>query len=250
MSKLISFSMNENNSDEEILVRNEGDNQFTIVAIVDTERDSPTPDENRYMLLDAKIDLTDFMEKDEIEAATAGGKTIEEVVKDLVAGDEFDTFFSPMALNSVFTAEDKESFLKMHREDDTNYTLYNGTMKYGVTEKVQKVLEGIMYFEHCKRIDSAELARAEGVDRAKYTDAERQELQHAVNEEEASILDKMEQMEKLGVPNWVGNGAMQFGRENDLRVHYMSEFFERGKYSEKANQERMAKRKPFVDHEM
>ncbi len=35
-----------------------------------------------------------------------------------------------------------------------------------------------------------------------------------------------------GIPNWVGNAALEFGRTHDLRGTYMSELFEKSKYAD------------------
>lgn len=122
-----------------------------------------------------------------------------------------------------------------------NYTLYCGKLEYEVTPEVQKVLEGAMYWSHCEKLDSAELRIAEKPD-SKYTPEEIAELRHSVEQAQLTIRDRMDEMEKLGVPNWVGNGALAFGKDNDLRDHYMSEFFEKGKYSKEGNEKIMAQR--------
>lgn len=122
-----------------------------------------------------------------------------------------------------------------------NYTLYCGKLEYEVTPEVQKVLEGAMYWSHCEKLDSAELRIAEKPD-SKYTPDEIAELRRSVEQAQFAVRDRMNEMEKLGVPNWVGNGALAFGKDNDLRVHYMSEFFEKSKYSKEGNEKIMAQR--------
>lgn len=122
-----------------------------------------------------------------------------------------------------------------------NYTLYCGKLEYEVTPEVQKVLEGAMYWSHCEKLDTAELRIAEKPD-SKYTPKEIAELRRSVEQAQLTIRDRMDEMEKLGVPNWVGNGALAFGKDNDLRDHYMSEFFEKSKYSKEGNEKIMAQR--------
>ena len=45
------------------------------------------------------------------------------------------------------------------------------------------------------------------------------------------LIDFMKKMEEQGVPNWVGNGAMEWARNNDLRQHSTREFFEKSVYA-------------------
>ena len=124
-----------------------------------------------------------------------------------------------------------------------NYILQCGHFRYEVTPEVQKVLEGIMYWEHCKKLDSEELRIAEkdrnnNGEKSKYSEQEIADLRHAVDEEQASCLDFMERMEKLGVPNWVGNGAMEWARTHDLRRYYFRDFFEDSNYAVKQAKEK------------
>ena len=113
-----------------------------------------------------------------------------------------------------------------------NYTLHCGQLSYEVTPQVQKVLEGVMYWVHCEKLDSAELRQAEKPDSG-YTQEEVAKLRHDVEQCSETIRDRMNEMEKLGVPNWVGNGAMAWAKDNDLRSHYMSEFFEKSRYAQR-----------------
>ena len=119
-----------------------------------------------------------------------------------------------------------------------NYILQCGHFRYEVTPEVQKVLEGIMYWEHCKRLDSEELRVAEkdrksNGEKSSYTEQDIANLRHAVEEEQASCIDFMNRMEKLNVPNWVGNGAMEWARTHDLRKYYFNDFFEKSQYAAK-----------------
>lgn len=120
-----------------------------------------------------------------------------------------------------------------------NYVLHCGELKYEITPEVQKTLEAVMYWEHCLRLDSAELQGAEKNKRESeredrkpaYTEEEINELRHAVEQERLSCGDFMKKMEEQGVPNWVGNGAMEWARNNDLRQHSTREFFEKSVYA-------------------
>lgn len=116
--------------------------------------------------------------------------------------------------------------------ENQNYILRNGKLQYEVTPEVQKVLEGAMYWSHCQKLDTQELHIAEK-EGSGYTEEEIKKLRFDVEGCDVTIRDIMNKMDELNVPNWVGNGALAFGRDNDLRNHYMSEFFESGKYSEK-----------------
>ena len=90
-----------------------------------------------------------------------------------------------------------------------NFELHCGHLSYEVTPQVQKTIEGLMYWVHCENLE----------------ESEPQPDVHSLKEAQESIKDMMDCCEKLKVPNWVGNGAIQFARENDLRSHYMSEYF-------------------------
>ena len=121
---------------------------------------------------------------------------------------------------------------------NNNYILQCGNFQYEVTPEAQKVLEGIMYWEHCKRLDSEELRAAEkdkkiNGKKSPYSEQDISNLRHAVEEEQASCVDFMTRMDKLNVPNWVGNGAMEWARTHDLRKHYFSDFFEKSVYAAK-----------------
>lgn len=96
------------------------------------------------------------------------------------------------------------------------YKLHCGRLDYEVTSEVKKAIDGLMYWTHVKELE----AKSGNV--------------HAFNESNRNVSDMMNYCEKLGVPNWVGNGAMQFARENDLKEHYLSEFYEKSVYSESA----------------
>lgn len=124
---------------------------------------------------------------------------------------------------------------------DKSKVLYCGEMSYEVTPKAEKAIEGVMYWTHCEKLDSAELREAEKAfkkheqtgEYCKYTQEEINQLRHEVEQEHLSIGDMMNAMEKEGVPNWVGNGAMEWARNHDLREHHMSDFFEKSAYAKK-----------------
>lgn len=129
------------------------------------------------------------------------------------------------------------------KNNNGNYMLYCGDKKYEVTPETQKTLEGIMYWSHCENLDSTELRAAEQQKRDSereghkpaYTDAEIAELQYAVKGEKESVRDFMKKMDEQHIPNWVGNGAMEWARNNDLREHCFKEFFEKSVYAKKQN---------------
>ena len=127
------------------------------------------------------------------------------------------------------------------KNKDGNYVLHCGSLQYEVKPEVRKTLEAVMYWEHCLRLDKAELQGAEKNKREcerdggkpAYSDEEIAELRHAVEQERLSCGDFMTKMEEQGVPNWVGNGAMEWARNNDLRQHNFREFFENSIYARK-----------------
>lgn len=131
------------------------------------------------------------------------------------------------------------------KNENGNYMLYCGDKSYEVTPEVQETLKGAMYWEHCLKLDNIELKNAELAVRAiedgtntsgftRYTKEDVNELRNAVKQDDLSIKDMMNEMEKQGVPNWAGNAALEFGRKNDLRVVYFSDFFEKSPYVDAA----------------
>ena len=115
------------------------------------------------------------------------------------------------------------------KNKDGNYVLHCGSKKYEVTPEVQRTLEGVMYWTHCEQLDRRELAWKEKDER--FGEDVIAQLRHDVEQAHLTIGDLMNKMEEQGVPNWVGNGAMEWARTHDLREHYMSEFFEKSQYS-------------------
>ena len=95
----------------------------------------------------------------------------------------------------------------------SNYMLYCGKHRYEVTPDIKNHLDGLMYWAF-----ELELARAAGDGFAE------QQAQDAIG-------SLFQEFEKLGVPNWVVNGAKAFGEKNDLRCHYLSEFYEKSVYA-------------------
>lgn len=115
-----------------------------------------------------------------------------------------------------------------------NYTLYCGDKSYEVTPEVRRTLEAVMYWEHYLTLDIAELQVAkesvkeheENGTYSAYTADDVKQLQYEIEQENLTVHDIMNIMEKQKVPNWVGNDAMAFGRTHDLRETYASQFFE------------------------
>lgn len=144
------------------------------------------------------------------------------------------------ALQQQMQDEFNQAYIqKLEKEHpEANYTLHCGELSYEVTPEVQKTLEGVMYWCHCEKLDSAELRaaekdKAEKGDKSAYSDEEIQKLKYEVEQEHLSIGDFMDKMEQQGVPNWVGNGAMDWAVNNDLREHSFREFFKDSDYAEK-----------------
>ncbi len=94
------------------------------------------------------------------------------------------------------------------------YKLHCGQLEYEVTPDAKKAIDCLMYWTHVKEIESSNV--------------------HALNEADKCIGNMIKVCERLGVPNWVENGAMRFARDNDLRDHCLSEFYEKSVYSENA----------------
>ena len=110
-----------------------------------------------------------------------------------------------------------------------HYVLHCGKLQYEVTPEVQKTLEGVMYWTHCEKLDRQELAWKEKDER--FGADVIAQLRHDIKQAHLTIGDLMTKMEEQGVPNWVGNGAMEWARNNDLREHSSKEFFEKSVYA-------------------
>lgn len=115
---------------------------------------------------------------------------------------------------------------------NNNYVLQlgkNENFRYEVTPDVQKLLEGVMFRSNClekdkKERDAVELCISKGMN-VENAEETLNELEHRIKEHKLTMRDLMEDMEKKNVPNWVGNGAIAFGKNNDLATTYMSQFF-------------------------
>lgn len=121
-----------------------------------------------------------------------------------------------------------------------NYMLKMGHFEYEVSGKVKKILEGVMYWSHCKKLDAERLKAAEQQlkkdgERCRISPEEIKNLRDCVDESNKSLHCAMNAMDDADVPNWVGNGAMHWATTHDLRETYLTDFFEKSKYSVKEN---------------
>lgn len=64
-----------------------------------------------------------------------------------------------------------------------------------------------------------------------YSDERLAELKQTIQNERESVQDFMAQMAALKVPNWVGNGAIQWARDLDLRTGSIGRFFTHSRYA-------------------
>lgn len=120
-------------------------------------------------------------------------------------------------------------------ETQVKYTLYCGKLKYDVTNKVFEVLRGVMHWADVEETTLKELNNAIRTGKDQATIAE---LEYEVSESRKSLRDYMDKMNELNVPNWVGNGCIEFGKTKREKELYFSDFFTKGKYSKKENIER------------
>lgn len=132
-------------------------------------------------------------------------------------GNSFLSFLAADTTEQQSRIKEMKNSLGVHNEADYKYNLYCGHCSYGITPEVNKALEGLMYWTYEERMERA----SKNPDK-KYLD-----------NADLSIRQMMNRCEELGVPNWVGNGAIEFARDNDLKAHYMSEFFTKSAYAEK-----------------
>ena len=93
------------------------------------------------------------------------------------------------------------------------YELYCGKCHYTVSKDVQNELDSLMYWIFEKKMAEH--------------DGDRDGIRQA-NDTIKTIMDKMEYM---GVPNWVGNGAIAFAETHDLRECSARDFFTKSIYA-------------------
>lgn len=115
------------------------------------------------------------------------------------------------------------------------YTLYCGKFKYDVTNEVFEVLRGVMHWADVEETTLKQLNDAvrTGKDQEIITN-----LKYELSESQKSLRDYMDKMDELNVPNWVGNGCIEFGKTKREKELYFSDFFTKGKYSKRENIER------------
>lgn len=127
------------------------------------------------------------------------------------------------------------------------HTMKKGDKEYGLTNSQCKALEGAIYWSHCERLDNIEVDRLQEQvtelaykhqtdmipnNEASYIKQRLQQARDTVKEDELSLRDCMTKMQdEFKIPNWIGNAAIQWAKENDLRIHYMSDFFTKSKYA-------------------
>jgi hypothetical protein len=147
--------------------------------------------------------------------------------------------FHPEALKGIMDMDERTT------EDPVVYRLQCGSgspLHYDVTKKAEAVIRGAMYWSHCLMLDTREYEAAKGNraargNESRYTEADLNELKHIIDNEQDTLYDLMSQMEELHVPNWVGNGAMQWAKDHDLREHYMQGFFTTSQYAVREKEE-------------
>lgn len=105
----VKFANNEWN-DDVTYVRDEGNDVFRFIAAIDAIKGDLT-EENRFLLLETKIDLLEYVDTDDYLSINKEGKSPEEIAFEFMQKD-YTSYFDGMSLNSVFTAEDKREFLE------------------------------------------------------------------------------------------------------------------------------------------
>lgn len=112
----------------------------------------------------------------------------------------------------------------------------NNYYVFAVDNAAKRALEAVIYHTHCEKLDSAELESAEADieakgEKSKYTWKDIKELRESVAEDYRTIGDWMKTMESLNIPNWLGNAALDWGREHDLRDESLKDFFTKSIYA-------------------
>lgn len=112
----------------------------------------------------------------------------------------------------------------------------NNNYVFAVDNAPKRVLEAVIFHTHLEKLESAKLRGVEADieakgEKSKYTEENIKKLRDSIAEESRTIGDLMKEMESLNIPNWLGNAALAWGREHDLRDEYLKEFFTKSIYA-------------------
>ena len=104
------------------------------------------------------------------------------------------------------------------------HQLRNGHLKYDVYGRVERILISVIYWSAEEYLCREEQRIANRKD-SRYTDAEKLKVWHCVQQAEQSVKGLMEDMEYYGVPNWVGNAALHWHYNHDLKRESIDDFW-------------------------
>ena len=113
-----------------------------------------------------------------------------------------------------------------------NYVLRCGHYTYEVDREAEQLLKAVIYWNWEHKLCKEEYLAAQKY-REQYSDTEFAELERAYNQACETVRARMIDMDKMDIPNWVGNGALHWGETHDLRREYLGNFFTQSVYATK-----------------
>ena len=100
----------------------------------------------------------------------------------------------------------------------------NGHLEYDIYGRVERILISLVYWSAEEYLCRQEMEIANRRNSG-YTDAEKLEVFHAHQKANNSVHGLMDDMEFYGVPNWVGNAALFWHRNHDLKFESINDFW-------------------------
>lgn len=103
------------------------------------------------------------------------------------------------------------------------FIFHSGNKAFGITQQIESCLKGLMY--HIYSLARARVDEGGLKERGTQNKATLDEVKWIIKEGDLSVKDSMATCSRLGIPNWVVNSTIEFAKKNDLREHYLDEFF-------------------------
>lgn len=122
-------------------------------------------------------------------------------------------------------------------KEDKYCTMYCGKHEYDVSIEAKHALEGTIYWEYEYECCVADLEYAR--QKGDCTPEEINNLEYEIERALKTVHFNMEKMDKCDIPNWLGNAALQWGRDFDRNNRDLYAFFHTSQYSEMAHNERL-----------
>ena len=109
-------------------------------------------------------------------------------------------------------------------------------LQYAVTRQAEATLRGLIYWIYSVKINRQEYRlgvedRRQRGSMSLYTDEKLLEIKQRIERAHEAVCDHMAQMATLKIPNWVGNGAIQWAKNLDLHANSIGGFFTLSRYA-------------------